>query len=101
MDDAPHQLVAMKPGEVRPAGAERGEAMERGPDREGVVVGVSACRSASLFAGGNAVDERLQGSGPPVADLELLALVALATEKKRVPMRENCAISGVGEAGSL
>jgi hypothetical protein len=63
MDDGPHQLVAVKPGEVRPTGAERGEAMDRRPDREGVVIGVSACRPAGLFAEGNAVDERLQGSG--------------------------------------
>src|SRR5262249_44388056 len=76
-------------------------AMDRGPDRDGVVIGVSACRSASLSAGGNAVDERLQGGGPLVADGELLVLVALATEKKRVPMRKVCAISGIGEAGGL
>src|SRR5215469_6866880 len=75
--------------------------MDRGPDREGVVIGVRACRSASLLADGNAVDERLQGSGPPVADLELLVLVALATEQKRVPMGKSCAISDVGEAGDL
>ena len=72
--------------------------MNGGPDREGVVIGVSACRSASLYAYGNAVDKRLQGSCPPVADGELLVLVTLATEEECIPIWKIYAKSGVGEA---
>jgi hypothetical protein len=101
MDDALYQLVAVEPGEGRPAGAERGDAVDGGPHGDGVVVGVGGCRPAGLFAGGNGVDQRLEGGGPPVADGTLFVLVALATEKKRVPLGKVCAVPGVGEAGGL
>jgi len=101
MDHALYQLVPVERGEVRPAGAERGDAVEGGPHGDGVIVGVGGCRPAGLFAGGDGVDQRLEGGGPPVADGQLLVLVALAAEKKRVAVGKVRTVPGVGEAGGL
>jgi hypothetical protein len=101
VNDFSQHRFAVQLGEMWATRAKRCQAMDGAPDGDPVVVGVNTCGSAGRLAGGDAIDERLQGSCTPVSDGALFLLVALGPEQKCISMRELGAIFDVGEAGDL